>query len=160
MQTDFNKLLNLIEAQKSVMLTTKQNDGFLKARPMWISQLDKDGTIWFFNNENSCKANEIKENPQVNLSFTNANNSEYVTYSGVAEIVTDESKIKELMNPVVETWFPEGVDHPSISLLKVTFEKGAYWISEESTLRKAFEVTKALLTGNQANIGEHESVQN
>ena len=87
MEPDFNTFLNLIEAQKSIMLTTLKNDGLLNARPMWISEVEKDGTLWFFNNENSCKANEIKEHPQVNLTFTNANNSEYVSFLGMAELL-------------------------------------------------------------------------
>lgn len=53
--------------------------------------------------------------------------------------------MKELMNPMVKAWFPEGVKDPTISLLKINFEKGEYWISEESRLRKAFEISKALI---------------
>ena len=159
MQTYFNRLLNLIENQKNAMLITKQNDGLLKSRPMWISKLEQDGTMWFFNNENSCKANEIKEHPQVNLSFKDEKKQEYISVSGEAEIVTDREKMKELMTPTVKAWFPEGIDDPDISLIKVNFEKGAYWVTEESKLRQAFEITKALLTNEKADIGEHATVE-
>lgn len=159
MQTDFNKLLNLVEKQKSAMLTTKQNDGLLKSRPMWINQLDQDGTVWFFNNENSCKANEIKEHSQVNLSFKNEKEQKYVSISGKAEIVTDRAIMEKLMTTMVKAWFPEGLDDPNISLIKVNFEKGAYWVTEESKLSQAFEITKALLTKQKADLGNHATVE-
>ena len=158
METDFNKLLNLVEKQKSVMLTTKQNDGLLKSRPMTISKLEQDGTMWMFNNKNSCKANEIKDHPQVNLNINDESNNEYVSISGTAQLIEDKDKMNELMNSTVKLWFPEGVEDPSISLLKISFEKGAYWVNEESKLKQLFEISKAMIKKERVDLGSHAVV--
>lgn len=158
METKYNKLLNLVEDQRMVMLTTQQNDGNLKSRPMGISEINEDGTIWFFSNENSCKANEIEEHPLVNLSISDTKKQIYVTISGKATIIHDEAKMKELMTPMVKAWFPKGLDDSSISLIKVEVDKAAYWTNEENKLTQLFELGKAWMTGEQAEMGEHKTI--
>jgi len=158
METKYHKLLNLIENQNTAMLTTKQKDGLLKSRPMGISKINEDGSIWFFSNENSCKANEIEEHPQVNLTITDSKDQVYVSISGKASIHKDKEKMKELMSPMVKAWFPDGIDDPSISLIKVEMEKAAYWTNENNKVSQLFELGKAWMTGKKANIGQHESV--
>ena len=46
---------------------------------------------------------------------------------GRATISTDKAKIKELWEPILKTWFTEGVDDPRISVIKVTPVSGYYW---------------------------------
>lgn len=36
-------------------------------------------------------------------------------------------KIKELWDPILKTWFTEGVDDPRIMVIKVETKKGYYW---------------------------------
>lgn len=157
METKYNKLLNLIEDQNVAMLTTQQNDGHLKSRPMGISELNEDGSIWFFSNENSCKANEIEAHPKVNLSIIDSKNQGYVSISGKASIVHDTEKMKELMSPMVKAWFPDGVDDPTISLIKVEMDKAAYWTNDGNRMTQLFELGKAWVMGERAEVGEHET---
>lgn len=157
METKYNTLLNLIENQNVAMMTTTQNDGHLKARPMGISQLNEDGTIWFFSNENSCKANEIANHPHINLSIADTSNQGYVSISGKASIHHDKAKMEELMNPMVKAWFPEGLNDPTISLIKVEMEKAAYWTNDGNRLTQLYELGKAWVKGERAEIGEHET---
>ena len=159
METNYNKLLNLIEDHNVSMLTTKQNDGLLKSRPMGISEINEDGSMWFFSNENSCKSNEIEAHPQVNINISDSKKQVYVSISGKASIHKDKEKMKELMNPMVKAWFPDGIDDPTISLIKVQMEKAAYWTNDNNKLTQLFELGKAWATGKQADIGEHESVE-
>ena len=63
------------------------------------------------------------------------------------------------MNPMVKAWFPDGIDDPTISLIKVQMEKAAYWTNENNKLTQLFELGKAWATGKQADIGEHESIE-
>jgi len=158
METKYNKLLNLIDDQRMAMLTTQQNDGNLKSRPMGLSEVNEDGTMWFFTNENSCKANEIEAHPKVNISITDTKKQIYVTISGMASIHTDQQKMKELMNPMVKAWFPKGIDDPSISLIKVEMDKAAYWTNEENKMTQLFELGKAWATNEQPELGEHETI--
>lgn len=36
-------------------------------------------------------------------------------------------KIKELWDPILKTWFTEGVDDPRITVIKVETKEGYYW---------------------------------
>ena len=47
--------------------------------------------------------------------------------SGRATISRDKAKIKELWEPIVKTWFTEGVDDPRITVIQVTPSEGYYW---------------------------------
>jgi general stress protein 26 len=158
-EKNLEKVIELIKNDRICMLTTKQVDGMLKSRPMYVNQIEEDGTLWFFNNEYSCKANEIKENPEINLAFTNNNDKTYISISGEAEISENEEKMKDLMNPAVKAWFPEGLDDSSISLLKVNLEKAAYWITEKDKLQRVFEYTKAIVKGKKPNISKQQTVE-
>ncbi len=141
------------------MLTTLQADGNLKSRPMAVSELDESGNLWFFNNENSCKANEIKKHPEVNLAFSDSKKQSYISISGAAEISHEREKMDELMTPWVKAWFPEGLDDPTISLLKININKAAYWTNDKNKLVQAFEYARALATGERADIGKHETLK-
>jgi general stress protein 26 len=158
-EKNLEKLIELIEEDRICMLTTKQIDGKLKSRPMYVNKVEADGTLWFFNNEYSCKANEIKEYPEVNLAFTNDADKTYISISGEAEISEDKEKMNELYNSAVKAWFPKGLDDPSISLLKVDLEKAAYWITEENKLQQVFEYTKAIVKGEKPEVGEKHVVE-
>jgi general stress protein 26 len=35
--------------------------------------------------------------------------------------------IKELWEPIIKTWFTEGVDDPRITVIKVETQEGYYW---------------------------------
>lgn len=47
--------------------------------------------------------------------------------SGSATVTRDKAKIKELWEPIVKTWFTEGVDDPRITAIKVAPTRGYYW---------------------------------
>lgn len=47
--------------------------------------------------------------------------------SGHATVSREKAKIKELWEPIVKTWFTEGVDDPRITVIKVQPNDGYYW---------------------------------
>lgn len=52
--------------------------------------------------------------------------------SGQATVSRDKAKIKELWEPIVKTWFTEGVDDPRITVIKVLPNDGYYWDTKHS----------------------------
>ena len=66
------------------------------------------------------------------LLFQGSDYSDFLSIYGSAEISRDKEKIKELWNPMIKTWFTEGVDDPRISVIKVTPSKGYYWDTKHS----------------------------
>ncbi|MBD2356629.1 pyridoxamine 5'-phosphate oxidase family protein [Tolypothrix sp. FACHB-123] len=122
------QLGRLIQDIDCGMLTTIDEDGSLHSRPMErSSDIQADGSIWFFTNATTHKVFEIKNSQQVNISFTSGDKQRYISISGIAELVKDRQKMQELWKPELEAWFPQGLDEPNIALLKIQITRTDYW---------------------------------
>lgn len=157
--SDFEKLKEMIKDIDFCMLSTIDENGYLHSRPMSLnSEVDEEANLWFFTSSNSLKANEIERSPQVNASFSNPEESQYVSLSGTAELVTDRAKIKELWKPILKAWFPDGPEQSDLALLKVRVEKAEYWDSPSSTVAQVFSFVSAIVSGKQVEIGENKKL--
>lgn len=127
--SEYKKLLTIIGPIKYSMFTTIKPNGQLSSRPMeWVTtnaQVEK--ILWFFSKRNSLKNDDIKNDQQVNLTFTDSNKHRYVTISGKAFISLDKRKMKDLWEPGLTTWFPEGLNDPDLTLIGVELESCEIW---------------------------------
>jgi general stress protein 26 len=155
---NISKIAKLIEGIEFAMLTTIDEDGTLRSRPMATQQAEFDGEIWFFTYANSHKVHEVEQYNQVNLSYADPDDNRYVSISGTASLVRDRQKMEELWNPVLKAWFPNGLDEPGIALLKVTATKAEYWDSPSSSIVQLIGFTKAIVTGETYKPGENEKI--
>lgn len=96
-------------------------------RPMSVQEMDEQGCFWFLSATDSHKNQEITANPAVQLLFQGSDYADFLTVYGQAAISTDKKRIKELWNPILKTWFTEGVDDPRISVIKVEPVEAYYW---------------------------------
>jgi general stress protein 26 len=116
--TDRNEAIGeLTEKIKDVrfaMLTTAKPDGRLRTRPMATQEVAFGGDLWFFTDANSAKVKEIQANPQVTLGYADPGKNLWVSVTGAAEISRDRAKMKELWNPVLKAFFPDGLPSTSI----------------------------------------------
>jgi general stress protein 26 len=157
-QEAIEKLYGLIEDIDFAMLTTVDTDGVLRSRPMSTQKAEAGGELWFFTNDKTHKAEEIKKDNRVNVSYAEPKDNVYVSVSGAASIVKDKAKMEELWNPILKAWFPDGLETPGICLLKVDIEQAEYWDSPSSTIVQVAGFVKALVTGKSANGGENEKI--
>ncbi len=156
---DLEKIRELIKDIDFCMLTTVDENGDLRSRPMSSNgDVDQDGDIWFFTSASSIKVTEIEKLPKVNVSFADPDDQRYVSVSGTAQLVRDRAKIDELWRPQFKMWFPEGKDDPEIALLRVSLEKAEYWDSPSSTIGYALSFVSSLVTGKQPDFGENKKV--
>ena len=147
------KLREIVKAVDICMLTTVDEQGDLHSRPMSNNrQVEFDGDLWFFTYGSSHKVGEIGRIPKVNASFVDTDAQQYASVTGRAEIVRDRAKIKELWQPQLRGWFPEGVETPDIALLKVTAERAEYWDGSQSIVAHAVSFVASLVTGKQAQL--------
>ncbi len=151
------KLKELIEGIDFCMLTTIDT-GQLRSRPMSTQEVDADANLWFFTSEDTHKVDEIEKDGRVNISYAQPDKDRYVSVSGTAEMVKDRAKIEELWSPILKAWFPEGLDDPKLTLLKVSVESAEYWDSPSGKLVEVFGFVKALATGQEAGYGENEKL--
>ena len=151
------KLKKLIEGIDFCMLTT-MDGGKLRSRPMSTQEFEVDGDLWFFTSDKTHKVDEIKQDSRVNVAYAKPGDNTYVSVSGRGEIVRDRAKVEELWSPILKAWFPDGLDDPTLCLLKVSVEEAEYWDSPSSTIIQLYGFVKALATGKSADGGEHEKI--
>jgi len=66
--------------------------------------------------------------------------------------------VKKFWNIHAQAWFPQGVDDPSLGILRVDAEEAEFW-EGPSKIVYALSVAKAVLTGDRPNIDtEHRKV--
>jgi general stress protein 26 len=158
-EDDLQKLRDMVKDIDFCMLTTVDENGDLRSRPMSSNgDIDPNGDIWFFTGVSSHKVNEIAKLPKVNISFADPPNQHYVSITGTAQLVRDRAKIEELWRPEFKMWFPEGKDDPEIALLRVSLEKAEYWDSPSSTIGYALSFVSSLVTGKEPEFGENKKL--
>jgi general stress protein 26 len=157
-EESMKKLGELIRGIRVAMLTTIDEQGHLHSRPMATQDTDFDGTLWFFTRAHSPKVGEIDREHRVNVAYADAHTQHYVSVSGTARLVRDPARNKELWSPILKAWFPDGLDDPTLALLRVDVERAEYWDSPSSAVVKLVGFVKALATGTPYEPGEHEKV--
>ena len=152
-------LKGLIKDARISMLTTMTADGKHVSRPMAVQDVEFDGDLWFFAYSDSDAVAEIRLHPQVNVSLSDDKQNAWVSLSGAAEQVTDKAKAEQLWNPVLKAWFPDGLETPTLTLIKVHAETAEYWESAHSSkVVTLLGYAKAAVTGKTPNAGENETV--
>jgi general stress protein 26 len=155
---DIQKLDELIRDIGVAMLTTVDDDGSLRSRPMQTQDGNFDGTLWFFTGASSHKVLEVQHEARVNVSFAAPDKNRYISVSGTATLVRDKAKIEEMWKPAYKAWFPQGQDDPDVALLKVNVEQAEYWDSPSSAVVHMIGFAKALATGQSYQPGENEKI--
>ncbi len=140
------KIKKLIKDARIGMFVTQDN-GKLFSRPIAFSDVDDENCIWFFTDINSEKVDDIINNQNVNFSFSNQSQNNYVSVSGTAELIQDPIIIDEKWSVIVRAWYPEGKDSDRLTLVKVTPNTVQYWDGNSSKIIMAYDITKALVTG-------------
>lgn len=101
---------------------------------MSVQKIDEHANLWFLSAKDSHKNAEIKEDHTVQLLFQGSSYSDFLSLYGKASISTDKSKIKELWQPILKTWFTEGIDDPRITVIKVKPIDGYYWDTKHNMI--------------------------
>jgi general stress protein 26 len=67
--------------------------------------------------------------------------------------------MEELWSPILKAWFPEGLDDPSLCLLKISIDQAEYWESPSGKIVQLFGFVKAIATGESADWGENKKIE-
>jgi general stress protein 26 len=129
------KIKELISQTETCFFCTEPTTGSSNGvRPMNIQQVDDNGILWILSANDSHTNEEIQANNAVKLYFQGSKHSDFLYLTAKAEILYDKAKIEELWNPILKTWFTEGVDDPRISLLKIEPTEGYYWDNKHGNM--------------------------
>lgn len=152
------KLRELIKGIDIAMLTTVDEDGTLRSRPMGTQEAEFDGDLWFITSVEGGKVPEINKERQVNVSYADTGNHRYVSVSGRANVINDKAKVEEFWQPIYKAYFPEGKDDPKLRVIKVTVEKAEYWESPGGIIPTVIAFARAMLGDENVDIGENEKL--
>jgi len=154
-----DKLRELMDRMKVGMMTTVDEDGTLRSRPLQTLDFDDDGCLWFFTSATAPKVEEAKGmQGQVNLSYADPGRMDFLSISGSAQLMRDRARIEQYWTPWVNAWFPNGMDDPDLALLRVTVEKGEYWEAPGNPVTRFAGLAVAVATGSKDGLGAHEKV--
>ena len=159
-QEQRDKVKELVKDARICMLTTMTSDGKHVSRPMAVQDVEFDGDLWFFAYSDSDLVAQVRAYPQVNVSFSDSKQHAWVSISGAAEQSDDPAKAKELWNPLLKAWFPDGLETPNLTLVKVHSDTAEYWASAHSSkVVTLLGYAKAAVTGKTPDAGENETVR-
>lgn len=142
------KLRELIGDIDTAMFTTVATDGTLRSRPMATLQMEANGVFWFFTADDSPKVEEIYDNRQVSLAYAAREKQSYVSVSGLARLLHDPAKARELWTPMAKIWFPKGPDDARLALIRVEMSAAEYWDSPSGKMVQLICLAKLALTGH------------
>ena len=151
---------NLVKDARICMLTTMTADGKHVSRPMALQDVEFDGDLWFFAYSDSDVIAQIQQNPQVNVSFSDSKQNAWTSVSGTAVRIDDRAKAEQLWSAPLKAWFPEGLETPNLTLIKVHADAAEYWESAHSSrVITLIGYAKAAVTGKTPDAGENETVR-
>ncbi|RPH45330.1 MAG: pyridoxamine 5'-phosphate oxidase [Burkholderiales bacterium] len=151
----YQDVVEQIEAIRVAMMTTTEDDGRLRSRPMHVMRVDGDGTLWFLTNDGSHKLENLAH---VNLSFADADDADWLSVCGSGEVVRDRATIAGLWSPMARPWFPRGADDPDLVALRVRADEIEYWDASSSRMMRLLEMARAAVTGTRYDEGGHGTV--
>jgi general stress protein 26 len=133
-EKEVRKLRKLIKSTRIAMLTTVASDGRLRSRPMANLKGGFDGDLWFVTRSTAPKAEEIKDNQHVNVSYADTEAERFVSISGLASLVREPARLEELWSRRLRAWFPGGKKDPELALIRVRIDRAEVWDSKTSTM--------------------------
>ena len=155
-------LHDILSEMPDIMLLTYETTGDaprVSGRPLHVTQLDADDTMWFMVALDSKKVAQIRKHDQVVL--TGQQGSRWIQLAGRAQIVTDRAKVTALFQKLHEAWFPDGPSDTNVGLISFRPTSAEYWdCSGVAGVKYLFAMAKALVTGTAAEsaIGTHGEI--
>ncbi len=143
-----SKLHELVKKAPTCFFCTRLQSGSpFATRPMSVQKVDERGTLWFLSPNDSQKNRDVASDATVQLLFQGSAHSDFLTLYGKATLSQDKAKIKELWEPILKTWFTEGVDDPRIEVISVVPDRGYYWDNKHGRAIALAKMVVGAVTG-------------
>lgn len=159
---DTSKLWDMIGDIRFGMLTLRGQDGQLHSSPMTTQNgsADRGGVLWFFMSRSGERIRALQAEPEVNVAYADPDADRYVSISGVARIIEDPVKKRELFDSVSKAWFAGGADDPDLALVAIVVSEAEYWDVKSNKAVQLFKLAKAAVTGEKPrDLAEHRHVR-
>jgi general stress protein 26 len=118
-------------------LSTRTSGGAIAGRPMSNNrEVDYGGDSYFFSNGDARTVSDIEAEPQVGLAYQGTSGIVgqrpfFLTIEGRGELIRDKAVFAEHWTKDLDRWFPQGIDTPGLTLIKVAASRLHYWDGED-----------------------------
>ncbi|EAR50942.1 hypothetical protein OG2516_13756 [Oceanicola granulosus HTCC2516] len=120
---------------------------------------DRDtGVIWFISSRETDLVRTLSGAMSAHFNFIGKDDDYWACMSGRLEQVEDEAKIDEIWNAVAAAWFEEGREDHDVCLLRFSLDEAAIWASSTNPITFGFQIAKANMSHDTANLGDHRIV--
>jgi len=165
MNETLDHFYDLVSDIEIAMLTTRREDGHLVSRPMATQARAAGADLWFVTSRETLKLGEIAHDAHVNLSYYKDRTREWISVAGVARVVNDRAKIKELYRPDWRAWFgAEGgdkdgtADDPRMVLIAVDIHLVHFLEVNKQQVVVLFELVKGMITGKRPDFAPVQTI--
>ncbi|MGZ5847896.1 MAG: pyridoxamine 5'-phosphate oxidase family protein [Ramlibacter sp.] len=159
-KTPHDHLWEMIKDIRFGMLTHRHADGGLHAHPLTTQnkELGQKGVLYFFVSKRTEVGQRLRNDGNVNVSYSDPHKDHYVSITGTARVSEDMDAKQRLFNPMAKAWFPGGASDPDLELVEVQITGAEYWDVKESKPTQLFTMAGAALSGQRPTMGEHKEV--
>jgi general stress protein 26 len=126
--TDNKRIGEIIGSIQIGMLTTIQENGELRSRPMLCADFDFD-SLWFLVKETKPLITDSLDNRAANVTFANPEKKIFASVTGSAQVVEDAKLVQKLWRAEMNAWFPAGLQEPDLALLRIDIHHAEAWDS-------------------------------
>jgi general stress protein 26 len=152
-----DKLWRLTRQIGTAMLTTRDQN-VLRSRPMMVRHDSDAPRLWIFVKSGDAVNREVTAEPDVNLSFADPENGDYVSISGQAKVVDDRDQAAALWSPEIGAWYPGDLADPELRLLRIDVSHGEYWDQASGLMTSALETVERHLLNPVPREAENKKV--
>lgn len=150
-----DRVWELAESIRYCIFTTWDGER-QRARPLDGTVERNAHAVYFLTDVASEKVDQLREFPQVSVSFADVGSFKFVVMSGTAKVTNDRKKIKDIWTATSKAWW-DSPDDPNLRLVTFTPEKAELWDSRNKFIAAALMLTAAI-TGAKVKTGDHAKV--
>lgn len=142
-------VVELMRAERFVMLTTVGKDSSLYSHPMTPREVTDEAAVYFLLADDSEQAAWLKNDPNANLSF--ADSGTWLSVAGQVTFLTGQerdTKAEQFWSERSEEYF-DGKDDPRLAVIRFEPESAQFWGDKSGTLSSLVNLATFAVTGEQ-----------
>lgn len=120
------KSAQVLQQLPFVSMATLGTDGFPDLRMMAVAARDGMETLWFGTSTDAKKVTQLKANPNAVIYGYHPETMREFRIFGKIELLNDSASRKKIWHDDFLQYFPEGVDSPTLVVLRFDVDHGEY----------------------------------
>lgn len=117
------------------------------------------GQVWFISKTDTELVRGLQSPRTAQFVLVAQSPRLYASMRGTVAQVHDRARLEELWSPVVAAWFEQGIDDPTIALLRLNIDEAAIWTADDGALSFGWEILKAnIASGQKPDLGSFDVI--